>query len=579
MNDAITRALTNFLPLVLPEAVLGVVACLMFLGATWRGGRRLWGGAALVGLGLAAAALVYTAVAVPTIQTMQERLDDIPRLQREIREEKNLPPGKAEAEIKDLDAEAKDLAPKVNAQRYASPVVNSRLALFLKALALAGAVILVLTSWNEVSDALAAEYHACLLLMTAGLCLTGAANELITLFLSLELISIPTYILLYLPRGDERAQESAMKYFLLSIFSSALLLFGFSYLYGTAGTTNLTALGDAVMRPGAEAGAAGLVLTAVLLVTAGLGFRITAVPFHFYAPDVYEGTTPSAAAILAFVPKVAGFAVLLRVFGFNFGLPADGYLIPGRIMDGQGLKLLWILAAATMTLGNVLALLQNDLKRLMAYSSVAHAGYMLAALAAAAPLLPSESARPLGAEAVVFYLVAYGAMTVGAFALLAHLNGPRRRVETVDDLAGLSVTHPGAALLMVLFLFSLIGIPLTVGFWAKWQVFLSVLYLPSNADSLSVLWFIVLAVVTAVNAAVGGWYYLRIAAVMYLRPGLSTPERPRFGPALLAVWLCALITLAFGLYPRPLQQWVQASLPRPAVSAPSNQSAVAAPAP
>ena len=174
-----------------------------------------------------------------------------------------------------------------------------------------------------------------------------------------------------------------MKYFLLSIFSSALLLFGFSYLYGTAGTTNLTAVGQALMRPGLDAGAAGLALTAVVLVTAGLGFRITAVPFHFYAPDVYEGTTPSAAAILSFVPKVAGFAVLLRIFGYNFGLPGDA-MIPGRILDGQGLKLLWILAAVTMTLGNVLALLQNNLRRLLAYSSVAHAGYILAGLAAGA---------------------------------------------------------------------------------------------------------------------------------------------------------------------------------------------------
>ncbi len=167
MNEAITQALVNYLPLVLPEAVLGVFACLLFLGATFCRGRNLWGGAALVGLGLAAAALVYTAVAVPTIGDL-----------------------------------ARD-----SAAVYAAPVVNTRLALFFKALALAGALVLVLTSWNEVSDELAAEFHACLLLVTAGVCLTGAANELITLFLSLELISIPTYILLYLPRSDARRRN------------------------------------------------------------------------------------------------------------------------------------------------------------------------------------------------------------------------------------------------------------------------------------------------------------------------------------------------------------------------------------
>jgi len=577
VNEAITHALMNYLLLALPELVLGVFACVMFLGATWRGGRNLWGGGALVGLGLAAAALIFTAFAVPTIQAMQARLAEIPRQLDEIKTEKTITAEKAEKETADLQAESQELTATIDAQRYAGPLVNTGLTLFLKALALAGAVVLVLTGWNEVSDDLAAEFHACLLLITAGVCLTGAANDLVTLFLSLELISIPTYILLYLPRSDAKAQESAMKYFLLSIFSSALLLFGFSYLYGAAGTTNLTAVGEAVMKPGQDAGSAGLTWTAVVLATAGLGFRITAVPFHFYAPDVYEGTTPSAAAILSFVPKVAGFAVLLRIFGYNFGLPGDSHLILGRLLEGQGLKLLWILSAVTMTLGNVLALLQNNLRRLLAYSSVAHAGYILAGLTAGATLLPGQEMRQDGVAAVVFYLVAYGAMTIGAFAVLSYLTGHRSRVETVDDLAGLSVSRPGAALLMVLFLFSLIGIPLTAGFWAKWQIIYSVLSLPPGADSF---WFILLAVVTAINAAIGGWYYLRIAAVMYLRTPLHPMDRPRSTPALAAVWLCALVTLAVGLYPRPLQQWVQSALTTgaPATAAPG-QTAITDAAP
>ena len=595
MSDAITQALVNFLPLVLPEAVLGVVACLMFLGATWRGGRSRWGGVALVGLGLAAAALVYTALAVPTVEAMRERVGEISRQLKD--RAKTLPdlgassvgllgsppgPGpllaapalyQERTETTRLEAESADLTARGDAAVYAAPVANSRLALFLKALALAGAVVLVLTSWNEVSDELAAEFHACLLLITAGVCLTGAANELITLFLSLEIISIPTYILLYLPRGDARAQESAMKYFLLSIFSSALLLFGFSYLYGAAGTTNLAALSEALRAAGAGGlaapGAAGLALTAVVLVTAGLGFRITAVPFHFYAPDVYEGTTASAAAILSFVPKVAGFAALFRVFGYTLGLLGSPAFV-GQILEGQGLKLLWILAAVTMTLGNVLALLQNNLKRLLAYSSVAHAGYMLVGLAAA-PLL-GVSAPVAGVEAVVFYLVAYAAMTIGVFAVLAYLNGGSRPVETVDDLAGLSVSRPGSALVMVLFLFSLIGMPLTAGFWAKFQIIFGALDVApdaaSSAGSQSLVWFILLAVITVINAAIGAWYYLRIAAVMYLRTPLHPAERPRsVPPVLVAVWLCALVTLAVGLYPRPLQQWVQTAVRGPASTA------------
>ncbi len=574
MKEAITQALINYLPLALPEVVLGVAACLMFLGATWRGGRNLWGGVALAGLGLAAAALIYTVLTIPTVQAAQERVNQITE---------QLDKGNADrplnAEQKAvLEKERDDLDAATNAAVYAAPIVNSRLALFFKALALAGAVVLVLTSWREVSDGLAAEFHACLLLITAGVCLTGAANELITLFLSLELISIPTYILLYLPRSDAKAQESAMKYFLLSIFSSALLLFGFSYLYGTAGTTNLTALGEALTRPSNDGGGVGLALTALVLVTAGLGFKITAVPFHFYTPDVYEGTTPSAAAILSFVPKVAGFAALFRVFGYTLGLLGPSQAFVGQILEGQGLKLLWILAAVTMTLGNVLALLQNNLKRLFAYSSVGHAGYMLVGLAAA-PLL-GGAAPVAGVEAVVFYLVAYTAMTIGAFAVLAYLNSAQRPVETVDDLAGLSVSRPWAALVMVLFLFSLIGMPLTAGFWAKFQVVFGAMDVPpdaaASAGSQSLLWFILLAVITAINAAIGAWYYLRIATVMYLRTPLHPVERPRFGPVLVAVWLCALTTLAVGLYPRPLQQAVQYSVRGPAVATPAAPATVEA---
>src|SRR5262249_38471446 len=178
----------------------------------------------------------------------------------------------------------------------------------------------------------AAEYHGCILVTTAGLCLVGSANDLVTLFLALEMISIPTYVLLYLPRGGAPVQEAAMKYFLLSVFSSGLLLFGFSYLYGMVGTTNLPALAEGLDRTRAS-GLPGVALVALVMVVAGLGFRITAVPFHFYAPDVYQGAPTSGAALLAFVPKAAGFVALLRVLGFV--LP-EAVLPRGALMgDGQ----------------------------------------------------------------------------------------------------------------------------------------------------------------------------------------------------------------------------------------------------
>ncbi|HEY1380762.1 MAG TPA: proton-conducting transporter membrane subunit, partial [Gemmataceae bacterium] len=317
-DPATVATLRGVFRFVVPEAVLLAVACVLFLGGTVRGGsRHVWGGVALAGL--AAAALA--ALAQPRLPTAE-------------------------------------LVPTV------SSIWPDALAHFTRVVALVGGAVLVLLSWDEVPDAVAAEYHGCLLLIAAGTSLTGLSNELITLFTALELISIPTYVLLYLPRTDRPAQEAAVKYFLLSIFSSGLLLFGFSYLYGLTGTTNIPAILEAF--EGTEAGAGGppvLALVAVVMVVAGLGFRITAVPFHFYAPDVYQGAPTAGAALLAFVPKLAGFVALIRVLGYAG--PIRDMLGPtvytGLTLRMQVPLLLWILAAITMTLGafGVLAVLNT----------------------------------------------------------------------------------------------------------------------------------------------------------------------------------------------------------------------------
>jgi NADH-quinone oxidoreductase subunit N len=521
------NALVNVFPRIIPEIVLGVGACVLFLGGTWRANRHLWGVVALLALVGSGVALWLT------------------------------PHG-----------------PETNAAApYVAPLTFDGLALLIKVISLVGGAVLVLASWDEVPDDQAADYHASILIIVAGLCFTGAANELITLFLALELVSIPTYVLLYLPRVDTTAQEAAMKYFLLSIFSSALTLFGFSYLYGLGGTTNLPALAEALTR-GGQAGGGGLpavAMIALVMVVAGLGFRITAVPFHFYAPDVYQGTTSAAAGLLAFVPKVAGFAALLRVLGYVL----SGVGVPGSMLGNQVPVLLWIMAAVTMSLGNVLALLQDNVKRLMAYSSVAHAGYMLIGLAVAPLLAGSSKGFTGGVEAVLFYLVAYGAMTVGVFAILSYLSTRDRPVETVDDLAGLGVSQPGAALLLVLFLFSLIGLPLTAGFWGKVLLFSGALGLSPDPEKTSpeqlvqlreqAHLFQVLALVGVINAAIGAWYYLRIAAVMFLRQPPPHPlPKAKPGPVLAAIWACAFITLVVGIYPDPLSRAVRAAVPRPA---------------
>jgi NADH-quinone oxidoreductase subunit N len=495
---------------VIPEAVLLVVACVLFLAGTApRVGRHVCGVIALAGRAAAGLAVALTGPA-------------------------DLPPAAATV----------------------SPVWPDALTFLVRVLALAGGAVLVLMGWDEVPEAGAAEYLGCLLLVVAGVNLTAAANELITLFLALELISIPTYVMLYLPRSDRPAQEAAVKYFLLSIFSSGLLLLGFSYLYGLTGTTNLAAVLEALA--GTEGGGAtGLALAAVVLAVAGLSFRIAAVPFHFYAPDVYQGTATVNAALLAFVPKVAGFVALIRLLGYAG--PAAG---TGLTLGMQVPLLLWILAAVTMTVGNVLALWQDNLQRILAYSSVAHAGYMLVGLTVAPSLSAKTDAGELpgGAAAVLFYLVAYGAMTVGAFGVLGLLNTAERRVERVDDLAGLGRSHPGLALLMALFLFSLIGLPLTAGFMGKLFLILGALAAPNRllAEGAGSL-YLALALITVLNAAIGAYYYLRIVGVMYLRGALKPLEQPRSWAGLVTLWACAGVTVWLGVYPAPALRLARAA--------------------
>lgn len=510
---AIAVTLKQSFGLLLPEIMLIAAACIIFVGGTFRADRHLWAVGALAALGMAGVGLYLT------------------------------------------------VWPDMGPLATVSPILPDRLAFLVKIIALASGAVLVLFSWNEVPDRWAAEFQACVLLSIAGLSLTGTANDLVTLFLALELISIPTYVLLYLPRADRAAQEAAAKYFLLSIFSSGLLLFGFSYLYGMAGTTNIAALLRALAPvPRAPLAAVdGLPLVApvaLIMIVAGLGFKITAVPFHFYAADVYQGAPLPAVAGLAFVPKVAGFVALFRVGGFIW--PGTAPLGLGTQLSTQTPILLWILAALTMSLGNVLALLQDNLKRMLAYSSVAHAGYMLIGLATTPDLTATGTEKVVGGvEAILFYLVAYGAMTIGAFGVLACLSSLKRRVEDIHDLEGLSVTHPLLAGVMALFMFSLIGMPLTAGFIGKLLLFLGAMAIPSPQLPEHSSLFRWLALIGAINAAIAAWYYLRVVAVMYLRQPIQPLEVPRSWPGRAAVAICALVTLILGVYPRPLVEEAQ----------------------
>src|SRR5262249_17742483 len=404
--------------LMIPEIILGFAACVVFLGGTFRASRDRWAIVSLGAIVAAAIALAYTPVS----------------------------------------------APGTASETAAGPLVNDAMAAFVRWLAIMGGVVLIILGWSEVHDLFGGEYFGCQLIIIAGLMLTAMANDLVALFLALELVSIPTYVLLYLPRQSTKAQEAAAKYFLLSILSSALLLFGFSYLYGIVGTTSLPAIVTTLARE-PRGLLPPVVLIALITIVASMGFRITAVPFHYYAPDVYEGGPTAVVALLAFAPKAAGFTVLVRLLGLVW----SGNEQTGPALGDQAAVHLWIISVVTMTLGNVMALLQHNVKRLLAYSSIAHAGYMLIGLTIA---YPAASAGDLGLQsrgvaATLFYLLAYAAMTVGAFGVLSYLSTPERPIETEDDLRGLSESRPAVAGLMALFLFSLIGIPLTGGFAGK----------------------------------------------------------------------------------------------------------------
>ena len=426
-------------------------------------------------------------------------------------------------------------------------------------LALSGLILLGLAH-DQVDDARAPEFFGSLLMIVAGSMLVATANELVFLFVGLELVSIPTYLLLYLPRRNATTQEAAMKYFFLSIFSSGLFLYGLAFLYGTTGISNLKALAY-LAGPGHVPGVPEphLGLVAIVFIMAGLGFRVAAVPFHFYAPDVYEGSPTIMAALLAWVPKAVGFLAIVRTLTAVVAQGGhDGMLTEKAVL------LAWTIAAITMIVGNTVALSQENLKRLLAYSSIAHAGYLMIGVTVSFFNVPgSHGLWFLGTQGILFYLLAYGLMTLGAFGVIILLDSPERPVANVEDLAGLSRSHPVIALALALCLFSLAGIPPLAGFWGKFAIFASAFGAASGEQAR---WFQLLAVIGVLNSAAGAYYYLRIVVAMYLRPELPNvaPIRPsRRWPTLASVAVCAGFSLLLGLYP-------------PAISRPSRTASEAA---
>lgn len=416
--------------------------------------------------------------------------------------------------------------------RLSGPLTVDFLAAATKVLALSLGLLFTLLMAQRARKELASEFIGVLMLAIAGLMFVASAGELVLLFLGLELITIPTYVLLFLGRRDRGSAEATVKYFFLSILSTAMLLYGFSFLYGLAGTTSLSEIASTISN-GDQAPSRLLMAVAIVFIFAGLGFKIAAVPFHFYAPDVYQGTTNSNAGLLAVVPKIAGIVAIVRLM-----------VIVAPLTSDFAWHVAIILSVVTMTVGNVCALWQRNLRRLMAYSSIAHAGYLLIGISTG--LAASDSG---GISATLFYLLVYSFATLGTFATLALLEGKRSDVTSLDDLAGLAKNHPAPAAALAVFMFSLAGIPPLAGFWGKLSLFGSALELATDPNSTVGFAFAALAILGAINAAIAAAYYLRVIAVMYFRaPQVHLPVQGGAGAAV-TVAACVVVVVLIGIMP------------------------------
>ena len=433
---------------------------------------------------------------------------------------------------------------------YEGPLVVDLFGEIVRHLAWAAGMLVALMAYRAAPTRLSPEFLGLVLLAVAGTMVAGRANDLVLLFLALELVSIPTYALLFLGRAGRVSMEATAKYFFLSLLASALLLYGFSFLYGVAGTTEIRQVaGEGGIAAAIGASTSLLIPVAAALVMAGVGFKMAAVPFQFYAPDVYQGTSHANAGFLATLPKVAGVVMLVRLFG-----------LPKATTTPFLWELLALLSMVTITFGNTCALWQKDLRRLMAYSSIAHSGYMLMGVAV---LLSMGGGQGFGGMAgTVFYLAVYVPATLGVFAAWTALSGSGSEIRTLEDLNGLGHRRPVLAALSAVFLFSLAGIPPLAGFWGKLSVLGSVLdgglrWVAGSAADPRGAWLFAMALVGGVNAAVAAAYYLRVVAAMYFQPRHGRAESPvtpsSLGP-LAAVVVSAWLVVVFGLMPGVLFQ-------------------------
>jgi NADH-quinone oxidoreductase subunit N len=415
-----------------------------------------------------------------------------------------------------------------------------------------GLTILIAARSEEFPSSRLGVFYALLLAVVLGMFLMASTYDLLMLYLAVEVVSLPSYAIAGYKPGDRRAAEASLKYVIYGRVASGIMLFGLSYIYGLTGSTSLSALGmrlEALSAPAAasQAGLRVALMVAVIFVLCGIGYKIAAVPWHMWCPDVYEGAPTPFTAFLSVGPKAAGMALALRVFysALSSGGGSEGFA--RGLADVPWPAVVGVVSAVTMTLGNLTALHQTNLKRLLAYSSISHAGYALMGLAAASRL---------GVQSVMIYMLVYLVMNLGAFLAviaIAQATGS----ETVADCNGLARRHLLLAVTFAVFLFSLTGLPPLAGFTAKWYVFVAVLshYADDGGG-----WYVTLAVIAALNTAIALYYYVRIIRAMFIEaPQGALVVRPKVTyQVMLGAFSAAL--LLFGVWWNPIIAWTNGSL-------------------
>jgi NADH-quinone oxidoreductase subunit N len=416
---------------------------------------------------------------------------------------------------------------------------NLRLSFSFVAIFVTALTILISTVWTERENIPVGEYHSLLMFGTVGMLFMASGNDLVILFLGLETLSISTYVMAGLRKGDLRSNESAMKYFILGAFSTGFLLYGMALIYGATGSTNITEIAAAVANPNFPA----LLLIGAAMLIIGFGFKAAIVPFHVWTPDVYEGAPTPITGFMAAGPKASAIAAFMRMFVLGFPLIAGA--AASEALHETWITALTIMAMLTMTVGNFAAIVQNNVKRMLAYSSIAHAGYALVGFIGAGVALTAAK-RDSAIASVAFYMLTYAVTNLGAFAIVTLLAQKNDRRTEFEDYNGIGFRSPVLSFALSLFMLSLVGLPLTAGFMGKVLVFRPALEAGNTLLT-------VLVVVAVVNTAISAYYYLRLIVVMFFRDRSTDWFAPRISvPLATALVITILGVFYFGIFSDPI---------------------------